>query len=140
MVVGNPELPFIYNVSQHVGPGKANLGDDCELIRFFLAEILKKPGPDRRVNGPAPTMGRDFDLITGFWLFEYQFLMHEKGQATIDGVASPAHGVTISYPTGKFWLIGALNYSYKHDYPDNFPKLHEDSRLSMTLRNSIGPV
>jgi hypothetical protein len=106
------------------------------LVQFFLIELLKKPRP-RRISAPPPRLTGVFDLSTGFWIYEAQFVMGR--QATIDGVVSPARGNSISYGQGNFWLIGSLNFGYYEGFPGRYESLPEDGRLSPGLRAAISP-
>src|SRR5229473_1576572 len=104
-------LSFIYNVSEHVGPKfisgavrssspllkVTNPFDDVQLVQFFLNAV----GDPKVALTPTPT--GVFDVQTGFWIYHQQNLF---GGGDVDGVVSPAKGVTFA---GKFYFIGILN-------------------------------
>lgn len=140
-IIGDQFLSFIYNVSQPVGPGKPNLPDDVMLLQFLLRTTLPRQQPSR-IRSPFPPLNGIWDLATGFWTYETQFLLDRnlKGRATIDGVASPVReGTNGTYGGGKIWTIMALNRSLKTNFPGIFDGLPDHPDLSPSLRVSIGP-
>jgi len=141
-ITGDPVLAFIYNVSQHVGPGQPNLADDVELVQFLLAAATQKASAafHFRIRFPAPPINGSFDLVTGFWIYELQYYMGLRGLATIDGVVSPAREGSGSYGGGKLWTIVGLNRSLKVNTPEIFNTLPDNPNLSARLRKAISPT
>jgi hypothetical protein len=125
-------LTFIYNVSQKVGYKQSNLPDDVQLVQFFLREI-GRTRPDVQMLGlPQPT-GK-FDALTGFYVYLWEHYAHRP---VIDGIVSPAHGLT--YAPQAAWVITDLNASYRNISKQGFETLHLNPELSPTLRASIQP-
>jgi|RhiMetdeSRZDD1v2_1073273.scaffolds.fasta_scaffold1006854_1 hypothetical protein len=132
-------MPFIWNVSAHVGWGveHPNRPTDVELVQFLLSELTKKGVVGRTANGaakspPIQVNGR-FDPVIGFWIWFAQDSPSLKTE-TIDGIVSPAKGM--SYGGGK-WLIAKLNFSYKQHFPNDWQNLNSDTRLSSALRADL---
>lgn len=127
-------LSHIYNVTLHVGGTKScsNLHDDVMLVQFFLRELVPKFGSDRKVQ-ELPALSGKFDGLTGFWIYHWQ--NSGEGSTEIDGVISPAKGLT--YSSSKAWVIAQLNFSYKKVFPDRFDRIPDTPEFSPSLRASL---
>jgi hypothetical protein len=125
-------LTFIYNVSQKVGYKQSNLPEDVQLVQFLLREI-SRGRPDLHLLGLPNVTGR-FDSVTGFYVYLWQHYAHRP---VIDGVVSPAHGLT--YTASAAWVIVDLNASYRNLSKQGFETLHTNPELSPALRASIQP-
>lgn len=99
------QLPFIWNVSKHVGDriDSLNRPTDVNLLKFMFSALLSSgvvPAPPGLLV-PMAQDGR-FDLALAYRIYRYQFGMHHK----CDGVVSPADAKGDVLNT---WLIGRLN-------------------------------
>ena len=131
-------MPFLWNVSQHVGckSDNPNRPADVELVQFFLSELIKVRDLGSKANAgafsPGFSVDGKFTSALGFWIFFSE--CGGSGSATIDGIVSPAKGV--SYGTGAF-AIAKLNYHYKKLFPMEWANLASDMRLSAALRAEL---
>ena len=140
MLAGSPfGMPFIWNVSKHVGPAKAhpNQATDVELVQILLAESIKRGWPDEAassgVGAPPVTVDGKFNSVLGFWIF-YAQRYDGPSSATVDGVVSPAHGMMYG---GAPWVIAKLNNFLRFKDFNTWSKLDSDTRLSMELRSEL---
>jgi len=136
----NPvRMPFIWNVSTHVGPAKRhpNRATDVELVQFLLAESLKRGWPDEPSTSgaavPPVTVDGRFNAVLGFWIF-YSQQCSATPAASVDGVVSPAHGVM--YGGGAWVIVRLNNYLWAAD-TTFWSKLDNDPRLSPGLRSEL---
>lgn len=131
-------MPFIWNVSQHVGcrSENPNQATDVELVQFFLRETIKVRDLGAKAASGAFTPSFELDgkytSALGFWIFYSQ--LGGAAAATIDGIVSPAKGT--SYGTGA-WAIAKMNYHYKKIFPNEWANLANDMRLSAALRAQL---
>ena len=137
MLPGQPDgLPFLWNVSQHVGRLKnhPNRPTDVELVQFLVVENLNRGllGFNGSPGSKAPPLAVDgrFTAILGFWIF-YCECSNNASQA-VDGVVSPAHGT--AYRPGAAWAIARLNKWLRDADFDFWSTLDDDPRISPGLR------
>lgn len=126
------KLPFIYNISQRVGFGEPNLPDDIQLLQAIIGECVLHINIGQMK--PHPSLNGIFDTVTGFWLFQLQKMVDAK----VDGRVTPVTGAD-GMTGGKKWTLYGLNEILFYNAPYKYQKLHEDLRLSASLRNSIKP-
>lgn len=141
-IVGDAQIKHAYNVSAHVGPNRPNGADDVMLVQFFLAELLPKRRTNRGVVGglAVPAVTGKFDSTTAYWIFEVQFQKQGvQAGAEIDGIVSPIARASLNYSETAQWTIGTLNTLFAKDFPERYERLHEEPRLSPTLRAAIAP-
>ena len=126
-------MSFIYNITSHVGGQRTcpNQADDVMLAQFFMREVVAKIAPDRTVR-ELPQVNGKMDAITAFWIYHCQNV--EGGSMQIDGIMSPAKGLTYG---SRAWLISVLNFHYKKYFPDKFDKLADHHEFSPSLRASL---
>ncbi len=131
-------MPFIWNVSQHVGckSGNPNYATDVELVQFFLREQIKAGllGTQATQGAFAPQFAVDgkYTAAVGFWIFYSQ--LGGKESAVVDGIVSPAKGT--NYGAGA-WAIAKMNFNYKKMFPAEWANLACDTRLSAALRAQL---
>jgi hypothetical protein len=127
-------LSHIYNVTLHVGGAKtcSNLADDVMLVQFFLRELVPQLGGDRKVQ-ELPIVNGKFDGLTGFWIYHWQ--NSGEGSTAVDGVISPAKGLT--YSNSKAWVISQLNFVYKKHFPQRFDRIPDTPEFTPSLRASL---
>ena len=137
MLPGQPDgLPFLWNVSQHVGRLKnhPNRPTDVELVQFLVVENLNRGllGFNGSPGSKAPPLAVDgrFTAILGFWIFYCELDMQ-----SVDGVVSPAHGMVYG-PRGA-WAISKLNYWLSHADFALWSGLDDNPRLSPALRAEL---
>ena len=129
-------LPFIWNVSQHVGYKKTcpNRTTDVELCQFFFRQLADAGDIGESVVGtakmPKISVNGIFDAVLGFWIY----LEQDTPGATMDGVISPAKGVSYG---SNIWLITWLNVRFQKNFPEAFLTLDKDPRLSAALRADL---
>jgi hypothetical protein len=113
-------LSAIVNVLQKVGPNETNNTDDVRVVQELLQMCAKGADPVKASIG-FPKVTGHFDAATGFWVFHTQN-KHRKTRPNqiVDGVVSPAHGVT--YAAGAAWTIVAFNYIASLQDPINYAK------------------
>ncbi len=132
------KLPFIWNVSKHVGckVENPNQATDVELVQFFLRELVNNNILGTKAHAgvrlPAIQVNGRMDAITGFWIF----FVEQGGDpnAVHDGIVSPAKGV--DYGNG-YWAIAKMNIHFQKHFPDAWLNLDNDPRLSMALRTEL---
>jgi hypothetical protein len=135
---GSPDgLPFIWNISQHVGCYQCpNLPTDVELVQFMLKGLVDAGQLGHEgVTGlrtPPLATGGSFNAVLGFWIFYLQ--TGGKSSATVDGIMSPAKGTSYG---GGVWAITKLNHVYKECFPAQWANLSADVRLSPPLRAQL---
>lgn len=131
-------MPFIWNVSQHVGckVNNPNQATDVELVQFFLKEHIKSgvlgAKASRGAFEPKFAVDGKYTAAVGFWIFCSQLGGSES--AVVDGIVSPAKGGT--YGSGV-WAIAKMNYHYKKMFPAEWANLANDTRLSAALRAQL---
>jgi hypothetical protein len=123
--VGGVMMDRIYNVSQHVGPGQKNQSDDVRLVQLLLREFVLGIGGSSML--PTPQVTGALDDATALWVY-YQQLKFKKESPTavLDGIVSPARGVTAYNRSGDTWYIIMLNFTLKADHPKRFDDLQND--------------
>lgn len=136
LVLKSADLPFIWNLSGHVGPGSenANMGTDVELLKVLLAIAHEHPSLRRfGINGdnPMPSRTPTFDPVLGFWIFRLQQL----GRHTGDGIASPARGVFFAPDTP--WVIVSFNRFARETDPELWAQLNRNNAISPALRAEL---
>jgi hypothetical protein len=133
------QMTYIYNVDGHVGPYRSNenFPDDVELVQFFLREYLKKDPSGRiaqNVFRTLPTLSRQMDVVTAYWIIRWQDTHTDT--YTVDGIVSPARGVT--YGGLKIWQICSFNLLYKQIFGEEaFARIPINSELSLSLRKAL---
>jgi hypothetical protein len=80
-----------------------------------------------------PSLTGKIDAVTSYWIYHLQNSAGSSG--TVDGVVSPAKGIT--YSAVQAWTIAQLNFNFKKFFPDRFDRIPEEPRLSPTLRASL---
>ncbi|MEP7364824.1 MAG: hypothetical protein ABI972_16335 [Acidobacteriota bacterium] len=141
MAVGwnKEKLPFIWNVSKHVGckAENPNAATDVELVQFFLSEMVKSGELGRLAHGgvrtPPLRVTGMMDAVTAFWIFYVE--LGGDPAATHDGVVSPARG-GIDYGVG-YWAIAKMNIHFRRVFPEVWLNLDNDPRLTMALRTEL---
>ena len=137
LVLKSPTLPFIWNVSGKVGPGRdnPNLPTDVELMKTLLVIALTLPGIAKfGLNGDfiqPPHNGR-FDPILGFWIFRLQQIGKHP---TSDGVASTARG--INFAPGNPWVIVTFNDLARQADQELWEGLPRSGSISPALRAEL---
>lgn len=126
------KIPFVYNISQSVGFAKPNLPDDVQLLQVIFAEIVPHLGVGSLK--PHPLVTGVYDTVLGFWVYKLQDMMDTK----VDGIVSPMTGSDM-YTAGKYWTIAGLSAVLYSTARHKYESLHEDPRISASLRNSIKP-
>lgn len=129
-------MPFIWNVSQHVGPlhENPNRRTDVELVQFFLKELVESGHLGKTANAavkqPPIRVNGVMDAVTGFWI-----CFAQRGAQTADGVVSPAKGMMYSQVSA--WSISKMNFVYRKQFGDKWQNLDNDQRLSSALRAEL---
>ena len=133
---GGNDLPFVWNVSQHVGCAKTcpNRKTDVELCQFLFRELAVNGHiGDSLTSGalrPMIQVTGTFDPTLGFWIY----LEQDAPGVKSDGIISPAKGLAYG---SAMWLISWLNYQYKKAFPEAYMSLDKDVRLSPALRAEL---
>ena len=138
LTLTNPDpkltIPWFYNVTMAVGPGRANQKLDVKLVQFLLMKVFNHPTKlSKRPSGPGITVDGKYGPITGKYIFAFQMTC---GNLTIDGLVDHANSNcgTISH---TFYTILALNHIYDKCYGDldapwvNDPTM--DNELAWTM-------
>jgi hypothetical protein len=132
-----PGLTHLWNVSQQVGGRRAcpNLSTDVELVKVLVTQALKsstvKPA-FAKVSLPPLVVNSQFDAVVGYWIFRLQ---DHDGHPIIDGIVSPARGVT--YAPGTPWVIGLINARAFDADEDFWRNLPQNPSLSPQLRSEL---
>jgi hypothetical protein len=133
---GGKDLPFVWNVSSHVGCAKtcANRHTDVELCQFFFRELATHGYIVETLTGtalrPMVQVTGTFDPVLGFWIY----LQQDAPGVVSDGIVSPAKGIAYG---SAMWLITWLNYQYRKAFPEAYQTLDKDVRLSPALRAEL---
>ncbi|MET3900953.1 hypothetical protein ABIB57_004921 [Devosia sp. UYZn731] len=125
------DMPFLYNVSDRVGPGGCpNRPTDVELLKVLLVIGQRSPQLQVAINGSKMQPNRDtiFDPILGFYIFRMQQL---GKMSVVDGVASPAKGA--NFAPGTPWVVYWFNYYAKLADPALWESLPRNRTLSPSL-------
>lgn len=133
LVTNNPALPFIWNVSSHVGHLDTcqNRRTDVELLQFMLSEMFHQfPHTNGAAMEPQVRPNGKYDAALGFWIFRAQDQNQNR-----DGIVSPAKGT--HFAAGHGWVIAKINYHFKNTFPDRWANLDSDPRLSPALRAEL---
>jgi len=110
-------LSTIVNVLKRVGPNEANDAADVRVVQRLI-QMAGKGGPVAAKVG-LPAVTGNFDAATGFWIYHVQRVQkHSHSLQIIDGIVSPAHGV--SYASHTHWAIVLLNDLAKSKSPSEF--------------------
>jgi hypothetical protein len=132
----NPwKLPFIWNVSQHVGDkaSSANRPTDVELVCVLIQSTLSGGHVSGRTPGvmtsPLPLGGR-FDAVLGYWIYSFQ--ANQQGKP--DGVVSPAKALG----DPMLWLVARMNIAMRNANPTAWEALDRLPTLSGALRAELG--
>jgi hypothetical protein len=127
MDLGEVVMDHMYNVNNHVGPGKANQADDVRLVQLLLRELLQSPSVGPSSVLPTPQVTGNFDHVTALWIY-YQQLKYweEHPKAVLDGIVSPARSLSAYNRAGDSWYILMLNYTVKSANPKRFDELQND--------------
>ncbi len=129
---------FFFNVSAHVGAGRANHLDDVELVRFgyLAARESKNPsGVDFRADmaavlvnlKPSGPFGPDLDAT-----IRHHLIVRGGIQ---DGCISPITNSSINYRV-NIWVIAELGLKIQQFMPENFPRLDKHPQCGPALRSA----
>ncbi len=135
--LNSPKLPFIWNVSAKVGPGRENPNNptDVELMKVLLVIALQLPSVTSfgiKGNSIQPPRDSNFDPVLGFWIYRFQQIGHHPAG---DGVASPARGIT--FAPGNPWVIVTFNDFARQADPDLWEGLPRNNSISAQLRAEL---
>ncbi len=153
------ERIHFYNVDSEVGRGKQNEATDVLLVKFFLKEISEaSKSPGAQILGqlfvpPTPTLLLDAipsnDLF--LWIEAYQKIKKQSGWVDFntDGIVTPVPleniqptyrvpGTANAYRTRSRYTLYALNFEYRHLFPDSWTNLARDPKVPSALRDQVG--
>jgi hypothetical protein len=132
-----PGMTHLWNVSQRVG-GRVdcpNLPTDVELVKVLLSKALTNPkfsSAKSKVPSPPLIVNNQFDSVAGYWIFRIQ---DHSGHPIIDGVVSPARG--ISYSPTDAWVIGIINFDVFQVDKEFWRNLPQNPTISQQLRTEL---
>jgi hypothetical protein len=139
-VLNSTELPYIWNVSRHVGPHFRcpNNPTDVELTKSLMSKAIKHQNWTK-LTGRIPNrivVNGSFDAIIGFYIYLLQ-----EGQTfktvVVDGVVSPAPSHSTGIYGGAAWLIVILNAMSRDVDEKYWQTLPTNPGLSHSLRNEL---
>ncbi len=118
---GNADLPFIWNISQHVGdsPSCANQATDVLLVKILLGEWIRVAQPSIHPSCQEPFLASaGMNLRVAYWIRAANNTHEIAGTGAManlswseNGVLSPAQGSAFGANT---WTIVRLNQFLKN--------------------------
>ncbi|WNJ92093.1 hypothetical protein [Bosea sp. 685] len=130
-------LPFIWNVTNRVGPNfnEPNLQTDVELLNTLCVMFQRHPKVKQfGIKGKSLPISREgiFDTTLAFWIFRMQQI---DKQAASDGVVSPARGT--SFAPSQPWTIVTFNRYAREAEPEMWANLNRNPFISAALRTEL---
>ena len=131
-------LPFLWNVTKHVGWGRANNLTDVMLVQFFLAQYARDPTNDFRPTNEILVPDGIFGPITHSWIKAFQktnWGCYPDGKVDhVDG----SHEYMSNHD--RRYTIIALNLAYWNSYRHFVGDIRMDPKCPNVLANVLTPV
>ena len=132
---------FFWNIDRHVGPNRANLAEDVQLVQLGYAcmgENTKFPQPPEAKAILSKIVPGDRYSGDPNDPLSQAIRMHEKRHGgTQDGIVSPIHGSSGGYGPGIGFLMNSLNNNIFDVIGEKYPFLDAHPKCPPALKDAV---